>query len=155
MKRLGDDARRLLSAAGVGGTYQVSAVTNVWRDCVGDAIARAAWPSRLARDGTLHVTTVSSTWAFELEQLSGQIAERLRAALGADAPASLRFAPGLVPEPAADPAAIAAKPPEITPAMRSEGESIAAAIGDSDLRRLVARAAAASLSRSGSDRGFC
>ena len=70
MKRLGDDARRLLAAAGAGGTYGVSAVTNVWRECVGETIARAAWPGRVARDGTLHVTTVSSAWAFELGQLA-------------------------------------------------------------------------------------
>jgi predicted nucleic acid-binding Zn ribbon protein len=155
MERLGDDARRLLAAAGAGGNYQVSVVTDVWRECVGDSIARAAWPSRLARDGTLHVTTVSSTWAFELERLSPEITERLREALGADAPATLRFAPGMVPEPSADPDATTVTPPEITPAMRAEGESVAAGIGDSDLRALVARAAAASLSGGGSDRGFC
>ncbi len=155
MERLGDNARRLLTAAGAGGTYQVSVVTDVWRECVGDVIARAAWPGRLARDGTLHVATASSTWAFELEQLSTQIMERLRAVLGGDAPASLRFAPGIVPEPAADPAEAAPEAPEITPTMRVEGERVAAGIGDSDLRALVARAAAASLARAGSDRGFC
>jgi len=155
MERLGDDARRLMAAAGAGGNYRVSVVTNVWRDCVGETIARAAWPSRVARDGTLHVTAVSSTWAFELERLSPEIAERLSAALGEDTPTALRFAPGRIPEPAADPAEITATPPEITPAMRAEGDSVAAGIADSGLRALVARAAAASLSRGGSDRGFC
>ncbi len=155
MERLGDNARRLLAAAGAGGNYQVSAVASVWRASVGDAIARSAWPSRLARDGTLHVTTISSAWAFELERLAPEITERLRAALGEDAPTLLRFAPGRVPEPAADPTDTVPVAPEITPAMRAEGEGLAAGIGDSDLRALVARAAAASLSRGSSDRGFC
>ena len=154
MERLGDDARRLLAAA-ARGTYEVSAVTGVWRECVGDAIARSAWPSRLARDGTLHVATASSTWAFELERLAPDIVGRLQAALGADAPSSLRFAPGPVPEPPADPAADAPERPEVTPAMVSQGEILAAAIDDAELRALVARAAAASLARAGSDRGFC
>src|SRR5262249_62103985 len=89
MERLGDDARRLMAAAGAGGNYRVSAVTGVWRDCVGDAIARAAWPSRLARDGTLHVTTVSSAWAFELERLAPGVAGRLGTAPGAGAPGAV------------------------------------------------------------------
>ena len=46
MERLGDDARRLLAAAGAGGTFELSAVIAVWRDCVGEVIARAAWPAR-------------------------------------------------------------------------------------------------------------
>ena len=60
MERLGDDARRLLAAAGAGGTHELSAVIAVWRDCVGEVIARAAWPGRISRDGTLHVATASS-----------------------------------------------------------------------------------------------
>ena len=39
-----------------------------WPEAVGEAIARNAWPSRIARDGTLHVNTADSIWAFELAQ---------------------------------------------------------------------------------------
>ena len=155
MERLGDNARQLLNAAGAGGTFELSAATAVWSECVGETIARAAWPKRLSRDGTLHVATASSAWAFELERLAPEIAERLRAVLGEDSPGALRFAPGLIPEPGRDEFEDAAGPPAITAQIRSEGETIASAIEDSELRGLVARAAAASLARAGSDRGFC
>ena len=155
MERLGDDARRLLASAGAGGTYELSAVIAVWRDCVGEAIARAAWPGRLSRDGTLHVATASSVWAFELERLTPEIAGRLHEVLGGDAPQALRFAPGRVPERDFDPVIDLSKAPEITTELRVEGETIAAAIEDPGLRELVARAAAASLARASSDRGFC
>jgi len=156
MDRLGDHAQRLLAAAGAPGVDELAAVTAVWRASVGDAIARAAWPRRFARDGMLHVATTSSTWAFELDRLSGDILVRLRESLaGERVPAALRFAPGTVPDPGADvlPATPAAL--EISPQSRSEGSRVASAIEDPELRELVARAAAASLERARSDRGFC
>ena len=132
-----------------------SAAAAAWTDCVGETIARAAWPSRLSRDGTLHVATVSSTWAFELGRLAGQITDRLRAAIGADAVTTLRFAPGPVPGPGHDVEESALAAPEITLRSRLEGTRLAAGVGDPELRDLIARAAAASLERARSDRGFC
>jgi hypothetical protein len=156
VRRLGDDASRLLAAAGVPRLDELSAVTDAWPRCVGAAIARSAWPRRLARDGTLHVATVSSTWAFELDRLAGDICARLQEALGEDvAPRALRFAPGPVPEPPADDAKTVPRMASPTAESRSEGERIAAGIADDALRRLVARAAAASLDRARSDRHFC
>src|SRR5439155_16812388 len=78
-------------------------VVEAWPAAVGDVIARNAWPARLARDGTLHVNTSDSIWAFELKSR----AEEIRARLGEHAPARLAFAPGPVPEPV-DPATAAA-----------------------------------------------
>ncbi len=153
MERLGDDARRVLAAAGAPGIDELAAIVAAWPRCVGDPIARAAWPQRLARDRTLHVATVSSTWAFELDRLAGEIERRLAEELGSDAPLALRFAPGPVPSPPA--AERAGEPLEISAESRAEGEQIAAAIADATLRELVARAAAASLERSRSDRHFC
>jgi Dna[CI] antecedent, DciA len=120
---------------------------------VGETVARNAWPARFARDGTLHVATGSSAWAFELSQLAPTVLERLRAALGGEAPAALRFAPGRLPEPSGPPTdqattAVAAPTAE----ERELGAALASGIGDSELRRLVARAAAASLSRAAADR---
>ena len=65
-------------------------------------VAANAWPARIARDGTLHVNTSSSAWAFELGQLAPD--DPRAAARGArrGAPKALRFAPGHLPEPAAD-----------------------------------------------------
>ena len=64
-----------------------------WPAAVGPEIARFAWPARIARDGTIHVATADSVWAFELGHRAGEIAARL----GGEA--RLRFAPGPLPEP--------------------------------------------------------
>ena len=61
-----------------------------WPVAVGDAIARNAWPARIARDGTLHVATADSIWAFELGHRAAEIAERLGVP-------KVRFAPGPLP----------------------------------------------------------
>jgi hypothetical protein len=125
-----------------------AAVARVWPRAVGETIARNAWPARLAGDGTLHVATVSATWAFELARLADTILEQLRADLAERTPRALRFAPGPVPDPPA-PAAGGAPAPvlETTPEQRAEAAAIAAGIEDEELRELVARAAAASLAK--------
>ncbi|MFN2472074.1 MAG: DUF721 domain-containing protein [Gaiellaceae bacterium] len=133
----------------------MAALVTAWPPAVGDAIARNAWPARLARDGTLNVATSSSAWAFELTQLEGDVRRRLRAALGNGAPVRLRFAPGPLPETSLEePEEGAAAAPPVDAASRAEGERLAAAIGDEKLRKVVARAAAASLARAFSDRSF-
>jgi Dna[CI] antecedent, DciA len=151
MERIGADVERELGRFGP--AAGMSRVVSAWPVAVGETVARNAWPARFGRDGTLHVATSSSAWAFELTQLAPTVAERLRAALGADAPAALRFAPGRLPEPSGpspDEATIGVSPP--TAEERELGDALASGIGDSELRRLVARAAAASLSRAASDR---
>jgi hypothetical protein len=155
MERLGDEVVRLLATTGAPAGNDLTAVTSAWAACVGEAIASAAWPLRLSRDGTLHVATVSSTWAFELERLGGEIADRLGAALGDNAPARLRFAIGPVPEPPAPRREPAVERGRVSGESRAEGERIAAEIADPELRAAVARAAAASLESRRSDRGFC
>ena len=151
MERIRSEVERELGrfgpAAGMVG------IVAAWPPAVGDTVARNAWPARIARDGTLHVATSSSAWAFELSQLAPTVLERLEEALGADAPTGLRFAPGRLPEPAAaTPPGATLEPVDPTAEERELGEALAAEIADSDLRRLVARAAAASLSRSAADR---
>lgn len=156
MERLGHSARRLLAASGVPDPGPLSAVAELWTATVGDAIARVAWPKRFARDGTLHVATVSSTWAFELSRLAPEIEERLRVALGEAAPSSLRFATGPVPEPTAEPAdANLAPGPVISQDDRELAARLAAGITDPELRDLVARAASASLATTRADGTFC
>jgi hypothetical protein len=105
----------------------------------------------VARDGTLHVNTSSSAWAFELGQLEAEI----RARLGELAPPKLRFASGPLPEPltaAAD--ELRASRPQPTSEERLEAAELARPIDDEKLRKLVARAAAASLAASRSGRSF-
>ena len=149
MERIGRGVERELSRTGSGEALALSHVTAVWPRVVGDTVARQAWPSRLGRDGTLHVAATSATWAFELDRLAPEIHARLAAALGDETPSALRFRVGPVPEPTAlEPAASALEPtPEASEGASAEADSAASAIDDPDLRELVSRAARASLSR--------
>jgi hypothetical protein len=153
LERLGEETRRELarfeSAPGL------VELVDAWPRAVGAEIARNAWPARLARDGTLHVSTSSSTWAFELTQLETEMQDRLRATLGESVPKQLRFAPGPLPSPAAEPSDRKSREPLVASAKaRSQAASLAAEIEDEELRDAVARAAAASLERAASDRSF-
>lgn len=118
---------------------------------MGEQIARNAWPARVARDGTLHVNTSSSAWAFELGQLEGEIRTRL----GVLAPPKLRFAPGPLPEPLTAAAGeLHASGPQPTSEDRLEAADLARPISDEKLRKLVVRAVAASLAGGRSGRSF-
>jgi hypothetical protein len=131
----------------------MAAIVGAWPECVGPAVARHAWPSRIARDGTLHVTTSSSSWAFELGQLEPTVRERLAEALDDAAPPKLRFAPGRLPEPDSPaPHTVPAPPPAPGPEELALAAALAAGIEDDRLRELVSRAAAASLARPPDDR---
>ena len=48
-----------------------------WPDAVGEGIARNAWPARIAKDGTVHVNTADSIWAFELGQRAAAFASSI------------------------------------------------------------------------------
>jgi predicted nucleic acid-binding Zn ribbon protein len=123
-------------------------VAERWASAVGPAIAANASPARIARDGTLHVATSSSAWAFELAHLADEIVARLRAAVGDAAPTRIRFAVGRVPEPGSAPETnVSRGVPKVERDDVSAAERIAAPIEDSELRALVARAAATSLAR--------
>jgi predicted nucleic acid-binding Zn ribbon protein len=151
MDRIGDEVRRELSRFGP--EAGMAEIVQAWPAAVGEGIAAHAWPARVGRDGTLHVAASSSAWAFELSQLAGAILERLREGLGEAAPPHVRFTVGTLPERyAADDEKAIRRAPKVSPAERYAGERIAAAIGESDLRELVARAAAASLARGLDDR---
>lgn len=144
LEPLGGELRRELGRLGPAGA--IGEVVDAWPEAVGPAVAANAWPARVARDGTLHVATSSSTWAFELTQLEATIHEHLARRLGAAAPASLRFAPGPLPEPGAEDVETSARTvPKPSRAARSAAEQIASEIEDPGLREAVARAAAASL----------
>jgi hypothetical protein len=108
-----------------------------WPDAVGPAITRFAWPARIARDGTVHVHTADSVWAFELGQRSREIAERL----GVE---KLRFAPGPLPETSETPAQ---EPLQPTAEEDALAEELAAAIGDETLRESVQKAVRLGLAR--------
>ena len=147
MKHLGDEVKRELGRFGPEGG--ISELVEAWPAAVGETIARSAWPARVARDGTLHVNTTDSIWAFELTGRAAEIAKRL----GVE---RVRFAPGRLPD-ADDPGPKEAEsgPPKPSESLREEGARLAAGIEDENLRKLVARAAAASLAKGISDRSVC
>jgi hypothetical protein len=143
---IGDEVRRELKRFGPTGA--MAEIVRAWPAAVGESIARNAWPARVARDGTLHVATSSAAWAFELGLLASDISDRLASTLGADAPTGLRFAPGRLPEPASPaPGAAQRRPLRPSAEDRREAERLTAPIEDENLRKVVAKAAAASLAR--------
>ena len=149
IERIGRNVERELERFGA--PADIGRLVAAWPAAVGEAIARNAWPARVARDGTLHVHTSSSAWAFELTQLE----QRLRDALGDLAPVRLRFAPGPLPEPSPE----ASDAPARSGIVPTAGEDAAAAelvaaIGNEELREKVQRAAALSLARAAADRRF-
>jgi hypothetical protein len=146
MKRIDSEVKQEL--ARLGPAAAIGTVAEVWPAVVGESIAANAYPARIARDGTLHVSASSSTWAFELSQLAPQILARLQERLGSTAPNSLRFALGQVPEPAEGSRPQGTPEPlQPTPEHEAQADELVAEIGDEELREIVKKAAALSLAR--------
>ena len=139
MERLGPDVRAEL--ARFGPQAGMAELIERWPSAVGEAIARNAWPARIARDGTVHVNTADSVWAFELGQRAGEMAAKLEVA-------RLRFAPGPLPEPAEEAAFSVVEP---TAAEDARARAIASAIEDENLRRSVQKAVSFGLARGRGD----
>jgi len=139
-ERLGDELRRELRRHGPNAA--MGDVLAAWEGAVGPEIARNAQPARFQRDGTLIVHCKDAIWGFELGHRASEIAERL------PGKPALKFVPGPLPEPGPAPVGeTAAGPPAATVEERAKAAGWAAAIEDEELRRLVTRAAAASLAR--------
>jgi Dna[CI] antecedent, DciA len=144
IERVGEAVGRELGRFGP--AVGMAPLVEAWPAAVGPEIARNAWPARLARDGTLHVHTTDSIWAFELGSRAGEIRSRL----GEHAPPRLAFAPGPVPE--ADETAFegaATAPVSPGPDHIARAESLARVIRDEELRRVVAKTIAFSLANTG------
>ena len=146
MERVGDEVQTQLARFDGGGS--MPRLVAAWPQLVGEEVARNAWPARIARDGTLHVNTSSSVWAFELGQLASRMLERLRSELGPVAPTGLRFTQGPLPEPALPLAGQqATEPRRPTAEARELAATLAAEIDAEDLRKQVEKAVAEGLSR--------
>jgi hypothetical protein len=149
MDRVGGDVARELRRFGP--ASGMAPLVEAWPEAVGVEIARNAWPARLARDGTLHVHTQDSIWAFELTSRADEIRQRL----GRHAPARLAFAAGPLPEQPVEPSERhRRRPQEPAPEFVAKAESLARGIRDEDLRKVVAKAAAMSLADADNDRSF-
>jgi hypothetical protein len=140
MDPLGPDIRSEL--ARYGPQAGMAELVERWPEVVGDAIARNAWPARIARDGTVHINTADSVWAFELGQKAAEIAGKL----GVE---RLRFAAGPLPE--VDQEAAVTAPVETTPEDEERARAIASSISDQNLRESVQKAVSLSLARGRSD----
>jgi len=149
MDRVGNDIARELRRFGP--SSGLAPLVEAWPQAVGAEIARNAWPARLARDGTLHVHAKDSIWAFELTSRADEIRRRL----GTQAPKRLAFAPGPLPE-LSPPASAeqSRRPRRPTAAHVAEAASLVRGIRDEDLRKVVAKAAAASLAHGADDPPF-
>jgi hypothetical protein len=154
VKRLSDEVTRELGRFGP--SERMMRIVEAWPVAVGPTIARNAWPARIARDGTLHVATSSSAWAFELGQLRADVLRKLHDAVGENAPVELRFAVGALPEIGRDddPGQASRAVPEPGPEEVRRGAELAEPIEPEELRETVARAAAHGLLRAGNDRSF-
>jgi hypothetical protein len=141
MERIGADVRSELSRFGP--QAGMAELLERWPTAVGEQIVRFACPARIARDGTVHVHTSDSVWAFELGRRAGEIAGRL----GVE---KLRFAPG--PLPSAEPEEAAREVARPRPEDDARAAAIAASIDDESLRETVQKAVALSLARSAADR---
>ena len=147
-QQIGGQVRREL--ARFGAADGMADVVGAWPELVGEEVARNAWPARIARDGTLQVHTSSSAWAFELGQLAPTILERLRETLPKSPLKALRFAVGNLPEAELTTAERAGpEAPRPGPKERAAAAELTSSLTDPELRDLVARAAAASLAKSG------
>jgi hypothetical protein len=113
-----------------------------WPAIAGEAIARNAWPARIARDGTVHVNTADSVWSFELGQRAAEIASKLGVP-------KVRFAPGPLPEPPAEPVV---SPVRVSPEDDERARAIASAIDDQKLRESVQKAVSLGLARGRANR---
>lgn len=142
MEPLADGVREALSRFGP--QAGMAEVIERWPTAVGPFIARNAWPARIARDGTLHVSTADSIWSFELAQRAREVA----VALGVPA---VKFAPGPLPEPDAEPPA---PPLEVAPEDVERARAIAASIEDENLRESVQKAASLAFARGRSNPAF-
>jgi Dna[CI] antecedent, DciA len=138
---VGGDIRKELARFGPGAA--IADLVERWPEAVGEAIARNAWPARVARDGTLHVATADSVCAFEL----GHRAREIAAAVGVE---SVRFTPGPLPGDATPSPPFTATEPGAAEVERAA--QLASSIGDDELRKTVQRAIGLGLARAAADR---
>ena len=114
-----------------------------WPEAVGPGIARNAWPSRIAKDGTVHVNTSDSVWAYELSLQASAIATRLGVA-------AVKFAPGPLPRDEYVPEIV--PPPDPGPEAQARAAEMASGVENAELRTSIERALGYALSPSEADR---
>lgn len=118
----------------------VRRVADVWRDAVGEALARVARPARMAAERTLIVHAADASWVHAITLERRTILKRLTAALGEEAaPRDLRVEIGPVDTPPDEPAE---PPPPLDPVALEAARARVADTPDPRLREALARALA-------------
>jgi predicted nucleic acid-binding Zn ribbon protein len=68
----------------------LATIQSVWPRAVGERLAAVAVPVS-ERDGTLTIECADAVWTQELDLMQGALLEKLRSAVGDQAPEALRF----------------------------------------------------------------
>jgi predicted nucleic acid-binding Zn ribbon protein len=68
----------------------LAAIQTAWASAVGEQLAAVATPVA-EREGTLTIECTDAVWAQELDLMQETLLERLRSAVGDQAPEALRF----------------------------------------------------------------
>lgn len=92
-KRVGAVVDRVLGDLGLAAVERASRVAQRWEEAAGSEAARHSRPLALRR-GVLEVEVDSSVWSQELQLRREEILERLRCALGDEAPSGLHLRVG-------------------------------------------------------------
>ncbi len=79
IQRLGDALERYLEKNGLSDRLAQASVVEEWPRLVGERIARVCWPESVTQDGTLFLRVASGAWMQELQLMTPEILERLRA----------------------------------------------------------------------------
>jgi len=104
----------------------------LWKEAVGDAVARNASPV-LVRGGVLHVNVTSSVWMQELHFLRAMVLEKINAGLSSTKINDIRFKVGPVVSPVQQQSPTGPLP-ELDANEQLATETESAKIGDPELR---------------------
>ncbi|MGM0366147.1 MAG: DUF721 domain-containing protein [Actinomycetota bacterium] len=86
--------KKVITELDVGNKLTISAIFNHWEEIVGEQISEKSKPRRF-REGTLYVSCANSTWANELDLMSGRLVKRINSYLGCDLVKGVRFKPDI------------------------------------------------------------
>jgi len=82
--------KEVISELNMGHKLKLSGIFNHWEEMVGTQISKKSRPKRL-REGILYVSVANSTWANELDLMSGHLIEKINSYLGYNLVKGIRF----------------------------------------------------------------
>ncbi len=88
--------KKMVSDLKIGNQLKHSMIFNHWKEIVGSQISEKSKPKSL-REGVLYVSVANSTWANELDLMSGQLMDTINSYLGTELVKRMRFKADLGP----------------------------------------------------------